>query len=138
MPSRNNPNLPSRYKAHARSRPSSSGKFRIAATRTSPLDPVLKSSGLGVSRGKTVASKAQRKKDRNKSYAKGRAEMEKELERASKAGEVVMRDASELPVSRRQAKLAARAAAVREANAKKGQDEDGVTEGAARPEMDVD
>ncbi|PWW78037.1 hypothetical protein C7212DRAFT_343256 [Tuber magnatum] len=144
MPSRNNPNLPSRHKARARSRPSSSShKFRIAATRTSPLDPVLKSSGLGVSRGKTVASKAQRKKDRNKSYARGRVEMEKELERASKAGEVVMRDASELPVSRRQAKLAARAAAVREANAKKGQEEEEEEEeevagDAARPEMDVD
>jgi len=61
--------------------------------------------------------------------------MEKELERASKAGEVVMRDASELPVSRRQAKLAARAAAVREANSK-GQEE--MTRDAAKPEMDVD
>ncbi|PUU80772.1 hypothetical protein B9Z19DRAFT_1078577 [Tuber borchii] len=91
MPSRNNPNLPSRHKTRARSRPSSSNRLRIAGTRTNPLDPVLKSSGLGVSRGKTVASKAQRKKDRNKTYAKGRAEIEKELERASKAGEVVMR-----------------------------------------------
>ncbi|CAZ82955.1 unnamed protein product [Tuber melanosporum] len=134
MPSRNNPNLPSRHKTRIRSRPSSN-KLRIAAIRTNPLDPVLKSSGLGVSRGKTFASKAQRKKDRNKGYAKGRVEMEKELERASKAGEVVMRDASELPVSRRQAKLAARAAAVREANSK-GQEE--MTRDAAKPEMDVD
>lgn len=134
MPSRNNPNLPSRHKTRARSRPSSS-KLRIAGTRTNPLDPVLKSSGLGVSRGKTVASKAQRKKDRNKSYAKGRAEIEKELERASKAGEVVMRDASELPVSKRQAKLAARAVAVREANSKK--DHEGVGD-TAEPEMDVE
>ncbi|RPB04048.1 hypothetical protein L873DRAFT_1800081, partial [Choiromyces venosus 120613-1] len=108
-------------------------------TRTNPLDPVLKSSGLGVSRGKTVASKAQRKKDRNKSYAKGRAELEKELERASKAGEVIMKDASELPVSRRQAKLAARAAAVREANAKGQQNEEEEVAGdAAESEMDVD
>jgi len=110
-----------------------------------------------VSRGKTVASKAQRKKDRNKSYAKGRVEIEKELERASKAGEVVMRgmpwngswragagrltsrmctvDASELPVSKRQAKLAARAVAVREANSKKDHEGVGDTE---EPEMEVD
>ena len=109
-----------------------------------------------MSRGKTVASKAQRKKDRNKNYAKGRAEIEKELERASKAGEVVMRgilwnrswgagsrltgrvctvDASELPVSKRQAKLAARAVAVREANSKKDHER---VEDTAEPEMDVD
>jgi len=44
-------------------------------------------------------------------------------------------DASDLPVSKRQAKLAARAVAVREANSKK--DHEGVGD-AADPEMEVD
>lgn len=50
-------------------------------------------------------------------------------------GRVSTVDASELPVSKRQAKLAARAVAVREANSKKYHE--GVGD-IAEPEMDVD
>ncbi|KAL7271089.1 hypothetical protein RUND412_006177 [Rhizina undulata] len=114
MPSRNNPNLPSALKRRARSRKPSVRKVigtRAVIARTQPGEPVSKA-GSGVHHRKTDSTKKERKKLRNREYAKQRALEMAADEMFKKTGEAEMKDISEVPLSKRQQKKAAQAAAL--------------------------
>ncbi|KAF8544114.1 hypothetical protein BDD12DRAFT_801473 [Trichophaea hybrida] len=125
MPSRNNPNLPSslnrRVLSHRRIAARTKSRVRTAttikSTRSAPTDQIPKSFA-GVVRGKTVSSKKVKKVARNKNYALERKKEQQAEELLKTKGEVEMADITTAPLSKRQQKLAARAAKVAEDNAK--------------------
>ncbi|TGZ77867.1 hypothetical protein EX30DRAFT_343765 [Ascodesmis nigricans] len=128
MPSLNNPNLPKRLNprviSHKRKALRSTqrkvlitSRSRAAIPRTEPAGPKPPTTALGITRAHPASAKKVKKQSRNKLFAEQRRRVEA-VEEMVRKGEVEMVDASEVPLSKRQQKLAARKAAVEEHNAK--------------------
>ncbi|KAL0640663.1 hypothetical protein Q9L58_000334 [Maublancomyces gigas] len=119
MPSRSNPNVPTSVKNRARSRKAglkAAVKARPAIASTDPDRPVTKA---GVHHQKTNSSKTVRRITKRSQYAITRKEAAmEEVRKAGEGGVVEMKDVTVVRLSRRQEKLATRAVAVAEANAK--------------------
>lgn len=115
MPSTNNPNLPRSEKHKIRTRKAAKAKARFSS-RTASQPAALR--GHGVTKPRTTNTKKQKKLARNQIYTEQRKVEAAAEELLKTKGEVEMADVATVPLSKRQLKLAERAAKTAEHNAK--------------------